>query len=1005
MSYLTPADLITARSRPQSSKLYLSIYQPEVVFKSRVMNASGTWGDSQIFYSGVSYGFWSGTVSGQTLLVGSTDGGSDYGKVRLKSATGTSLIVAMNDDVYFGNGAYLTVIDYHELFPVYTMIAPITDPDVEAIFYPDGDIVYSDQSMRLGSLINMGGHYAGFTENPVYYSASGTVHVKGEAISSYLWKFGGGNPATSTSQTPGNVTYATPGHYTTELSVISASGTVDYSYRHISIYNHSTQQPIESWGITSLQGSRDEGGYTARLWINESISYLVDGALIVIWSDDTYGSVDGSLGSNALGRDKILFSGYVSDNSIKYDSQSSRTEFEVSGITLLMKKKSGFSISVASSDSPARWQEAYNLNVKRALYYFYRWNSTLLQIADLKYIGEDLPLQYLEMDMDNLYDGINTWLQNKIVGKMVADRQGIIYVEPGIEITNNAIGVYPICMTMEKQDWMEQPAITVKTLDTVSSLEMGGYSFSSGSVGSPTAYLSQAPGGLPSYSGSPQQGEMDLIVTDQNDLNRKTGNKFAYLNARYPEISMKLAGQYRNIDIAPYEQIKMNIQALDTNYGIVMIEKPYHPMEISYSYDAKNSVLIPNITIHEITQGFPAVTEELPVSIIDNYIVQPLVPYDNYDFSFTPWELNPPAVITPPATVPCDGLVLVGAEDNNITVGGLIGTYESSYSSDAKPLQSTPVSALIRPSSVGITKTTYKIDGSWMARNMSGTLTSFAPTLEDDFYHVYLIQNGVRVAEGTHDAVDPNNPNVRTGYFDMPTGIYISNMEIALDEQIWDISSVTIEDSVANSNVLSENLVWDNTSYPKSVLRLNFSSIQDAYYIKGTILIPQRIGGGSYLGFWFQTKLVSGGCAWTNPDGSKRSTTDVEIGRGESFFSHTPMWSVGGLNVPDTYVIPAPQVFQYQVDNAVHPQQGVYVNYGNWDDVLAGRANVSTWQAWEITMLSSHRLVVNNFRLYDVCGQSTYQNSSDDSRPVTNTNTEKSTVIGGGRPYMVDMTK
>ena len=43
----------------------------------------------------------------------------------------------------------------------------------------------------------------------------------------YSWVFPGGSPATSTSQTPGNVTFSTPGEYVISLTVVDAIGNSD----------------------------------------------------------------------------------------------------------------------------------------------------------------------------------------------------------------------------------------------------------------------------------------------------------------------------------------------------------------------------------------------------------------------------------------------------------------------------------------------------------------------------------------------------------------------------------------------------------------------------------------------------------------------------------------------------------------------------------------------------------------------------------------------------------
>ena len=49
------------------------------------------------------------------------------------------------------------------------------------------------------------------------------------AAAKYSWVFPGGTPATSTAQSPGNVTFSSPGRYTTSLTVVDASGNSDPS--------------------------------------------------------------------------------------------------------------------------------------------------------------------------------------------------------------------------------------------------------------------------------------------------------------------------------------------------------------------------------------------------------------------------------------------------------------------------------------------------------------------------------------------------------------------------------------------------------------------------------------------------------------------------------------------------------------------------------------------------------------------------------------------------------
>ncbi len=64
----------------------------------------------------------------------------------------------------------------------------------------------------------------------VTIAAGGSVSFSaGTVASKYSWVFPGGSPGTSTAQNPGNVTFSSPGEYTTSLTVIDASGNSDPS--------------------------------------------------------------------------------------------------------------------------------------------------------------------------------------------------------------------------------------------------------------------------------------------------------------------------------------------------------------------------------------------------------------------------------------------------------------------------------------------------------------------------------------------------------------------------------------------------------------------------------------------------------------------------------------------------------------------------------------------------------------------------------------------------------
>ena len=84
------------------------------------------YGALTIPYDGAA-GDYTKVIAGMTLYVGSTVGGSDLGKVRVKSATSTVLTVAANSDVNWADNVYLTVKEIMELWTVFPRLSTV-DP-------------------------------------------------------------------------------------------------------------------------------------------------------------------------------------------------------------------------------------------------------------------------------------------------------------------------------------------------------------------------------------------------------------------------------------------------------------------------------------------------------------------------------------------------------------------------------------------------------------------------------------------------------------------------------------------------------------------------------------------------------------------------------------------------------------------------------------------------------------------------------------------------------------
>lgn len=609
---LSASQTTVLRTHPQSTELSLAIFQPRTVLACSI-SGSYSRGARTLSYTTVTSGSYLSVEAGMTLLAGTTPGGRELGKVRVKSITSSTIEVAENSHIKWQNVVYLTILRYWEVWPVFPRIIPDPNNNEDVIFYKDYDIAYSNQNTILGAFPCAGSHRAGYVGDRFYWSATGTSHLASSALS-YNWAFEGGSVTGSTSLTPGWVTYNTAGDYVTRLVVTGANGSVDTTYRYVSIrerpYTSASNQPIKNWSLMGLSGSRGEGGYTATIEItNENIS-INDGDVVVIWADDWYGTDHTSIGGNGENNSSIFFTGHVLDGSIRFNYNTSTVSFQVGSITETMKRSEGFSISVESKASPSKWFELLDMDGQRALYHYLRWHSTVLSLADFQFIGTDKKIQFFDSDRQSIFDAVDNYMRGTLLGNFSSDRQGKLWATLDPVAYDLPITSFPAIFSMDKQDWIGEPNITEIMVNPVSSIELGGVAYSGTSTGTYSAHIASAPGVTPNVRGSAETVQ-GLAITGQAQLNLIVGNVYADKVSRYPTIDFGLNGNYRNFDISPIDSVDVNISASDTNRGI-NLSAPYYVEAMSWEYNSLNKTLFASTTMKSIVAGTSGQTVTIP---------------------------------------------------------------------------------------------------------------------------------------------------------------------------------------------------------------------------------------------------------------------------------------------------------------------------------------------------------------------------------------------------------
>jgi hypothetical protein len=604
MTILTAAQQELIRTRPQMTRLYMSIFQPQVVMKCLVNNVSATKGDRTIPYDTVSTGSYTSVEANFTMWVGTTDGGNDLGKIRIRSATASQFVVSENSDIAWRDNAYLTIFKYVELWPIFPRI--IQDPSniEDTIWYKDYDIAYTNQNSILGTYINMGPNRATLldpasNQAQLYYSSTGTYNLLGNSLN-YNWTFEGGSPSTSSSANPGYVTYNSAGNYVTRLQISGSNGCVDTAYRYVRVHSQA-DPPILKWQMLSMNGSRDEGGYNASFKVFQTIP--IDGnAVVVLFSDNWYGTNHQSFGGNYPNGSNIFWTGYIDKNSIAYDYEHSEMTFEAYSVTQMMKNSSGFSISVESKASPSKWYELLDMDSKRAIYHYLRWHTTALSIADFQFVGNDYKIQFFDSDRESMYDAIDNYMRETLFGKVVTDRQGKVWMEVGAEAYSTPLSSFPSTFSISRRDWRNEPVIDERLSDEVAFIELGGIAYSGTATGTFSAFLSSAPGNAPGFRGNVESPHEGLALLSQAQLNQMAGSIFANLNAPFPKVSMELANNFTNFDIAPQEGVQVVINSADTVRNLA-INGLYIPDGIDWSYYPQDSLMLPRVEFKQLVNG------------------------------------------------------------------------------------------------------------------------------------------------------------------------------------------------------------------------------------------------------------------------------------------------------------------------------------------------------------------------------------------------------------------
>ena len=536
---MSDAEWAIIRNPDQSTDLFLSVYEPPVVFAGRL---SGTYNIGDMFLTVYNTtGTFANIEAGQTIYFGSTEFNDDYGRARVIETSGDQIKIAISKAIRFQPDWFFTVRDFHEIWSVFYR-SILDETTRTTTFYKDYDIAYTDQNELFDPVVQMGGNYAGFRPTGTfrsYFISTGSFVLDG-SLTTTIWEFPAGSvPEIYTGTTPGWVNLPNvPGHYTVKCTVNTAWGKSRTGYRHYSLYDRpgeGANTPILDWSLEELSGSFEEG-WVARIAIGEGADRIKDGYLIKIFADDYFGGQRRSFGGYA-GQEHIVFVGYVDMAETQRQWGTNKTIFTIKGLTHYLKNKELYSVSLETSQDASDWTQLNNMTLNKIIFHYLRWHTTVLDVADwTPFLTEhaDYRDQFEDIPRGEILSGVSQ-VANRVFGRFTSDRRGRFYSETDLNMLPTGTRPASIGEILET-DWIGTEILQEKIDKPLSEILLGGVSFDPTNL-TGSAFLSRAPGLHPGIGytgkGEVQDGLMLPTSDGQDAINELSGLYFAKTNNRF----------------------------------------------------------------------------------------------------------------------------------------------------------------------------------------------------------------------------------------------------------------------------------------------------------------------------------------------------------------------------------------------------------------------------------------------------------------------------------------
>ena len=645
---VTAGELISLRSPGQSSKRFIAIQTPNVIYSARINQTfSSLDSAAELIYDGGS-GTLADVLEGMTLYIGTSSGAKDKGIVRIRKVpTATVFYIAETSDVQFAENDYLTVVNLMPPYPRDIRIpGGIPHVDFDLLF---GTVRTNLPMPILGPIasvieleIDASGNYVPYVFTPPLPTNSFSPY--GATISSYLFACPDAASTADLTTTTPTFTIDAPGIYMWSCQVTDSNGNSQTGYRWIFA---DPASPIFNADDPEGDFSSGQFSFNVEAYENTTIGEVAERAMVVMYEKSYYDQTEETLGPIA-GYENIKCVGWIEDESIDRDPETGVVRFTVQGPAFWLQQIRAFPFGVAdTSSAPTTWTEVEGLTVDKALARLLTWYSTASKIMDCNLTDNTNRVQSVIAAGTNLWEQINSIANTYLFANAICNQYGQMYIEIDSQYLPSATrDALPVVMDIQYSDLVRGSLnFERNTISKKSQIELGGLGPYDGTIANP--YFSRAPGTAPKTYGGMEVPNA-YIFDDQADCNFKAGCMLAVANNDYLSISFTLAHNNPFISIAPLQYITFTVAAGDTPRGIALTAARLIPRSVSQKRN-KESGEVQTVVSCEIDTEYNGVIDG-----ITYYPPQP--PQDNlmpgfgdigFD-DFPPLDVAFPPLVPPP---------------------------------------------------------------------------------------------------------------------------------------------------------------------------------------------------------------------------------------------------------------------------------------------------------------------------------------------------------------------